>query len=69
MSLVTGWINHNLGLKMELETLCSLKDDLPFSGAKVSIKIHDEKGVTPWKMNMEPKDGGLEDYAFRLGDF
>ncbi len=54
---------------MELETLCSLKDDLPFSGAKVSIKIHDEKGVTPWKMNMEPKDGGLEDYAFRLGDF
>ena len=27
-------------------------------------------GLTPWKINMEPKHGGLEDdFAFQLGDF
>ena len=27
-------------------------------------------GFTPWKINMEPKNGGLEDdLPFQLGDF
>ena len=27
-------------------------------------------GITPWKINMEPENDGLEDYVpFQLGDF
>ena len=31
---------------------------------------NEEMGITPWKINMEPKHGGLEDdFPFQLGDF
>ncbi len=47
----------------ENETLQSL-------GIGIVCSIGKKSDTTPWKINMEPKNGGLEDYfPFHLGDF
>ena len=37
---------------------------------KSHTKQHNTSGSTPWKINMEPENDGLEDdFPFQLGDF
>ena len=42
----------------------------PVVAAKVYSHYFGDFGHTPWKINMEPENGGLEDdFPFQLGDF
>ena len=58
-------LNHS---QVDQEKRESCKDLLRTFQVHQTFKTGHPSVLTPWKINMEPKDGGLED-DFRLGDF